>query len=425
MTSSNRQHEVVLAFLLAAVCSAPVKADTEYEAGGHVKGRVVADTYPSDSILHSQGGSSAAEAETDLRINFAADNGAWSLDSAWQIYAGHGDRISLFRALPGNAASFVDASVSDSRRLMNLTDIIRDSGKTRVLHRLDRLSLGFTSDNFVVRLGRQAITWGNGLVFSPMDIVNPFDPTAVDTEYKPGDDMLYAQVLLGGGDDLQIANVIRRNPVSGDVDRRAATISVKYHGILQNSEYDILLAEHYDETILGLGGTRSIGGAEWRGDVVLADTSGGATLQVVTNLSYSWVSGGRNMSGIVEYYFNGFGQHGDRYEAALIGQNQDLAQRLERGELFTIGRNYLAGGILVEMNPLWTLSPNVFANLDDRSALLQVTTQHNLGDNSNFIAAMNIPLGPSGTEFGGLAINQQGLYFSTDLSVFAQFAWYF
>jgi len=38
------------------------------------------------------------------------------------------------------------------------------------------------------------LSWGNGLVFSPMDIVNPFDPTAVDTEYKAGDDMLYGQI---------------------------------------------------------------------------------------------------------------------------------------------------------------------------------------------------------------------------------------
>ena len=53
--------------------------------------------------------------------------------------------------------------------------------------------MGFATDHVVMRFGRQAITWGNGLVFNAMDIFNPFDPAAVDKEYKTGDDMIYGQ----------------------------------------------------------------------------------------------------------------------------------------------------------------------------------------------------------------------------------------
>ena len=186
-----------------------------------------------------------------------------------------------------------------------------------------------------------------------------------------------------------------------------------------------MIAESYDELTVGVGGNKSIGGAVWRGDLILSDTDSGNELQLVTNLSYSWVLGGRNMSGVIEYYFNGFGQRSDRYDPAMIAQNTNLLRRLERGEIFTIGRNYLAGGVLIEMNPLWTLTPNLFANLDDGSALLQITTRHSLGDNSDFLAALNVPLGPSGSEFGGINSGQAGVYYSTDLSLFAQFAWYF
>ena len=28
----------------------------------------------------------------------------------------------------------------------------------------------------MVRVGRQALSWGNGLSYAPMDLVNPFDP---------------------------------------------------------------------------------------------------------------------------------------------------------------------------------------------------------------------------------------------------------
>ena len=38
-----------------------------------------------------------------------------------------------------------------------------------VEHRLDRLYLAHASDTTVVKIGRQAISWGNGLIYNPVD----------------------------------------------------------------------------------------------------------------------------------------------------------------------------------------------------------------------------------------------------------------
>lgn len=424
--SNNKLRELFLVTLLAGLASnISLAEEPTYEFDGHTKARVLVDTFPGNSIFDELIGSTAFDLETDVRLNFSADKDAWSFDVAWQLFAGYGDRIELSQLLPANGLLFVDTSPSDDRRLMNLTDPIRDDDRFRALHRFDRLSLGYASENTVLRVGRQAISWGNGLMFSPMDIVNPFDPTAVDTEYKVGDDMIYGQYLFANGNDLQTAHVFRRSLPAGNTDPKSATTAIKYHGIRGDSEYDVLVARSYDETIFGLGGNKSIGGAVWRGDIVVSDIDTGSKAQLVTNLSYSWVLGGKNMSGLVEYYFNGFGQRSGRYDPTMLAQNPNLIRRLERGEVFTVGRNYLAGGVLIEMNPLWTLTPNLFSNLDDGSALFQVTTRYSLGDNSEFLAALNVPLGPTGTEFGGISAGQAGFYFSTDLSLFTQFAWYF
>ena len=77
------------------------------------------------------------------------------------------------------------------------------------------------------------------------------------------------------------------------------------------------------------------------------------------------------------------------------------------------------------MTPLWMMTPNLFANLDDGSALLQVVTRNSLGDNAEILGAINLPLGPSGSEFGGIEAGLPGIYLSSDFSLFAQFAWYF
>ena len=414
-----------LAIIAAIVPAVSLAENADYEVGGHVKTRLLADAFPDDSVFNQLTGDNAVDVENVMRLNFSASKGSWSFDTAYQLFAGYGDRIEYSRSFPSDSGFLPNRLPNDDRRLMNLTSVIEDDDKFAALHRLDRLSAGYTNDKTVVRLGRQAITWGNGLFFSPMDIVNPFDPTAVDTEYKTGDDMLYGQYLRNNGHDVQAAFVFRRDVVSGDPDRDKGTAAVKYHGIAGDAEYDLLVARNYTRPTFGIGGNRSIGGAVLRGDLVIADSSSGSRVQLVTNLSYSWMWGGKNVSGVVEYYFTEFGLKDGNYDLSNLLQNTDLLERLARGESFTLGRHYIAGGLSIELTPLWVLTPNLFTNLEDGSALVQIVSRNSLSQNVEFLGALNVPLGPSGSEFGGIESEMAGLYFSTDFSLFAQVAWYF
>ena len=77
------------------------------------------------------------------------------------------------------------------------------------------------------------------------------------------------------------------------------------------------------------------------------------------------------------------------------------------------------------MTPLWILTPTLFTNLGDPSAFLQVITQNDLRQNLTFLGSINVPIGANGSEFGGIETGTPDRYLSTDLSVFAQIAWYF
>lgn len=397
--------------------------ETQFHVDGHTKARLLGQTFPDNSLFNQLTGSSAKDFESDLRLNFEADNGPWSAQAAYQLFVMYGDRIEYSRGILPSVGLAFDRLPSDRLRLFDLTSVLRDEGKFAAVHRLDRLSFGYTGEKTVLRVGRQAISWGNGFFFAPMDIVNPFDPAAIDTEYKTGDDMIYAQYLKDSGDDIQGAVVFRRDPLTGDVDSDQGTVAVKYHGISGNSEFDLLLARNYGDPTLGVGGNRSIGGAVWRADVVITDADTETRAQLVTNLSYSWTWGGKNISGVLEYYYNGFGQDAGDYDN--LSGNLQLLKMLARGQVFSLGRHYLAGGITVEVTPLWTLTPNMFANLQDPSALLQLVTQHNLGDNLTFLGAINVPLGSDGSEYGGIPTQEPDQYLSFDFGVFAQIAWYF
>ena len=412
-----------LEFGLLVLVASSALADTELT--GHTKGRLVGTTFPSNSAIHELTGSTSVDVEGDLRLNLEVSHDRWSFDAAYQLIGLYGDRVEYTRtSLPLSDLLFRRFPVDD-RRWFNLTKVMHDRDKEALLHRLDRLWVGYASENTVVRFGRQAISWGNGLFYAPMDLVNPFDPATVDTEYKAGDDMLYAQYLQSSGNDIQAAAVVRRDPLTGDVESREATYAVKYHGFAGASEYDVLVAQHYDDTVVGLGGTRSVGGAVLRGDIVLTDTDTDTYVQLVANWSYSWTWSGKNVSGTLEYHFNGFGLSGGSYDPASIAGRPDLLVRLARGEMFTLGRNYLAGSLMIEMSPLWTLTPTVLANIGDPSALFQLVTSRSLSDNLTFLGSLNLPLGSDGSEFGGIDSGVDGVYLSNGPGVFAQIAWYF
>jgi hypothetical protein len=399
--------------LLLLLLPALASADVSTEFGGHTKFRAVGQTYPENSVFRDVVGSDSLDVAAILRLNLKLKSGNWTFDSAYQLLGLQGEGLKLSRPL------------NDDRRLFNLTDVISESSDSVILQRLDRLWLGYTSEKTVIRIGRQALSWGNGLAFAPMDLVNPFDPASIDTEYKTGDDMVYAQYLQDNGNDVQAAYVARRNLRTGNADSDEATAAVKYHGFAGESDYNFLVARSYGDPVVGLGASRGIGGAVWSADLVGTDTERDTYVQFVTNLMYSWNWADKNMSGAIEYYFNGFGQKDGQYDPLSLASNPDLLVRLLRGELFTMGRHYISGNVMIEMTPLWTVTPTVFVNIADPSALLQIVTSYSLSDNMTFLGSINVPIGPDGSEFGGIESGSPDRYLSRGAGLFAQLAWYF
>jgi hypothetical protein len=410
-----------LLLALLVLASATAQGQWIEYRSGHLKGQYLLGTYPDDSVYRELIGSPSHDFNADLRLLLGGRGGAWDWQADYQFVARTGDTLELARSAASNPL-LPGANLDDGHRLMDLTHVIHESDDSVLLHRLDRLHAGYTGERAVLRFGRQAVSWGNGLIYNPVDFFNPFDPAAVDKEYKTGDDMLYGQYLLDSGNDWQGVAVFRRDldgNTSGDVNSYA----IKYHAFVGEREVDVLLSEHFRDEIFSLGGLSNWGGAIVRGDLMLTHTDEDTYTSLVANLSYSWEMGGKNTSGVLEYFYSGLGLREEDYDALL--QEEDLLERLLRGELFTIGRHYLAGGLTIEMHPLFNLSPNIFLNLEDGSSLVQVLANYDLHQNWQLIAALNAPFGDDGTEFGGLETGQEGLLLSAGPSLFVQLAWYF
>jgi hypothetical protein len=413
--------------LVAAVVAAAGGASGgEVTAGltGRVSQQLALTTYPSDSAFREVFGSSSIDSALDARFLFRAEGERWRFDVDYQLIGIYGDRLEFTRELPPELKDLFPHLPDDRTRLFDLTYVFTDSGKSAALQRLDRLAVGFASDHAVVKFGRQAITWGNGLIYNVMDIFNPFDPAAVDKEFKTGDDMLYGQYLLSGGNDVQGVMVFRRDPITEELEADQSSLAFKYHHMASASEYDALVAQHYGDPLLGGGMNFNVGGAVWRGDATVSFGEDETVASLVTSLSYSWIWGNKNVSGVAEYFYNGFGQSDGCYSPDCLAENPELLKRIARGELFNLGQHYLALSAMIELNPLFLLTPNAFVNVADPSALVQLVFQNDLRENLLLWSAINLPIGSSGTEFGGAATEIPELFLSTGSSASIQLVWY-
>ena len=389
--------------------------------GGHLRAIGTAAFMDGDSIYQFDDTQDNPydDGQTELRLKNSLYLGSrWTIQTHYELAVVGGDTresnrelAKRFPALPEGYAWF-SQTPSDSRRLFNLTRLLAEEDSYLAYHRLDRLNVTVTPDWGTLRLGRQALTWGDGLVFNPMDLFNPFAPTSVQRDYKTGDDMAHLALQIGES-DLQILYLPRRDPHTGDLEEKMASYALKYHTPVGAMEANLMVARHYDDSIAGLGASGYLGEAAWRVNAIYTRLSGShdadGFFQVVANLDYAWTWGGKNVYGLIEYYYNGLGENGS-YDRVF--SNQALAERLSRGELYTIGRQYLAGRLQIELHPLVQLHATAITNLQDPSGLLQPQLAWDVTENLQAILGGQWHWGGHGSEFGGYETAMAGPSFT-------------
>ncbi len=397
-----------------------------WEFGGHIKYRYGYTDYRVNDVAAVLGSDPANDQSLDTRLKAEWRERGWDFAAHYEALALAGDSVKTRRALAaaGLSAGGTTSGLPDDRhRLFDLTDDFIDDNRAAAVQRLDRLSVGYTSGNATLRFGRQAVSWGNGLAFQVLDFVNPFSPIAIDKDYKTGEDMLYGQWQWTGLGDAQLMLLPRRDPMTRDLDHEQASQALKLHTRAAGFDLDALAARHYDQTLLGFGVVHSLGGAVWRFDALqTVETDRDATWSLVTNLDYSWVLFGKNMYGFAEYYRNGFGS---TRAPGYLAADAELTARLARGEVYTLGRDYAALGVQVELSPLVNAFASVIQNLNDASRTLQLRGVYDWRQDTQFMAGFNLPDGERGSEYGGLPTGLPGMWLAPGRSVYLRAAYYF
>ncbi|PLX71249.1 MAG: hypothetical protein C0614_14435, partial [Desulfuromonas sp.] len=132
----------------------------------------------------------------------------WSRGEAWHLEGALDYRLRWVNP-PGGAAS---ASPEINRRIdLEQSWHYNDHWSGRLA--IDRLAVRAEYGSLDLAIGRQAIGFGRIAIFSPLDVVAPFAPDALETEVRPGVDALRATFHYGL--DGQVATIF----VAGDQHR--------------------------------------------------------------------------------------------------------------------------------------------------------------------------------------------------------------
>ena len=393
---------------------------TAWEFDARLKAFGTAAFLPRHDLQRIQEEPTALDTNFDLRLMVRERMGAFEfiVDHATTLAAG--DSFAFLNA-PG--VTLDQTPGGDEAHAINLSWGIEDGTRHRSWQRFDRLALRYRSGDWSVTLGRQAVSWGNGMVFQPMGLFTPFAPTTVDRDYKTGDDLFLVERLFANGSDLKLLVVGRKN-VAGELDWDASSAALKWHGFVGAGELELVAARHYQDEVLGIGVRVPIGGALARADIVATSLrDSGWRLSGLLNIDYSLMLLQRNAYVFAEYFHNGFGAR-DLPETPL-DLSAELFARLGRGEVFNLMRDYLAIGGSYEWHPLWNQALTLIGNLGDGSALLQTSISFEPGDHQRVQVGWLEPIGGAGKEFGGVPLLGETVTRGGASTLFARWVYYF
>lgn len=265
--------------------------------------------------------------------------------------------------------------------LVDLTWVASDDDDTLLVRgRTDRLAATVHVPHVDVTVGRQPISFGSGLFFQPMDLVNPFLPATVDSEYKPGVDAIRVDGYAGTSGQITVVAA-----AAGELDDRGAVFAATGRGTVGVTDLQGFVGEVHGDEVVGASVISAIGPVGVHGDVTF-------TLPADPDAEDPFVravigADGRphaRVSLAGEVYLQTFGEaDASDYLGLYL-----TSKRFQRGEVWAAGQVYAAVSASYEVTPLVAVQGAGIGNLRDPSALVFASLSWSVSDESSLAAGV-------------------------------------
>ena len=252
-------------------------------------------------------------------------------------------------------------------------------------HRVYRAIVAWSGPTTDVKIGRQRVALGTGQFWSPLDLLNPIDPTRLERDYRSGIDALLVQQNLGA--------LARMDGVYAPATPGRKSAAAGYlHGNFRGSDYSLLAGRFRGDIAVGADFSTSRNGLGIRGEATLTRPEVGSRYaRALIGADYVFPN---TFSLTAEMYYNGQGTTDRaRYDVPAVFA----------GRLLSLARHYGAIATAYEITPLVKLAAYGVLNADDRSGVLWPRLEYSAAANVDVAVGIQRFLGGPTSEYGRLS----------------------
>ena len=252
-------------------------------------------------------------------------------------------------------------------------------------HRVYRAIIAWTGASTDLKIGRQRIALGTGRFWSPLDLLNPIDPTRLERDYRPGADAVLVERRLGA--------LARVQGVYAPATASLPSVTAGYvHGNTHGTDYSVLVGRVRGDDAIGGDFSTARGGLGIRGEATWTRSALGPRYgRALLGVDYGFAN---TLTLTGELYYNGQGvSDAARYDLGAL-----LA-----GRVINLARRYGAIAASYELTPLLTVAGYGVLNADDRSGVLWPRLEYSAAANVDIAVGVQRFVGGADSEYGRLS----------------------
>ena len=255
-------------------------------------------------------------------------------------------------------------------------------------HEIDRANAQLHLRRADITLGRQAIGWGRGVMFTTIDLFAPFSPLEVDREWRAGVDAARADIKLTDRSSVDLVGVF------GDTLDRSA-FAARARGYAGTVDVEVAGGRRGQDLFGGVTSSAAVGDVEVHGEAAAFRIPAGMDHDVlwkaVVGGSYRFPLGAGILA-YAEYHYSGFGADHPEDMLALLTTPSFVA-RVLRGDMQILSRHAVGATGSYEASPEITYSGQWLHNPADRSGIVAPAMMYTFNDAVSLLGSVYVPYG--------------------------------
>lgn len=313
------------------------------------------------------------------------------------------------------AIGILPSEVATPFRIEPLVWRVGESPHGNWRHEIDRANAQVHVSRADLTIGRQAVGWGRGVMFTSVDLFAPFSPLEVDREWRSGVDAVRADIKLTDRSSVDVVGAF------GTTLNRSA-FAARARGYAGTVDVEVAGGRRGEDLFGGVTTSAAVGDAELHAEAaafrIPYESGHDVVWKVVGGGSYR-IPIGAGILASAEYHYSGFGAAHPEDIPALL-RTPSFVGRYIRGDMQILSRHAIGVTGAYESSPEVTYSGQWLHNPADQSGIVAPALTYTFNDAVSVLGAVYVPYGQPIE--GGVVRSEYG---AAPFSGLLQLRWYF